>query len=72
MTINHYHHHDNGVGRLISKVWWLFCIAVVGWWGIVLITLYPWLLILVPLAVGASVGLAILCWTIFTSGPSKR
>ncbi len=45
MTYN-YHHHDHGLGRLLSRGFWTVVAFVIGWWFIVLVMSFPWIMLL--------------------------
>lgn len=53
-----YHHHDYGVGRLLSRWYWGFIIVMALWVVVVFLMTFPWIFIIGCSIVGACVLIA--------------
>jgi Flp pilus assembly protein TadB len=54
MTYN-YHHHDYGLGRTLSRAFWVCVALVVAWWVVVLVMSFPWILLICAIIIGAAI-----------------
>ena len=43
---NHYHHHNHGVGDLLSRIFWGFLIIMGLWVLVVFLMTWPWIFLL--------------------------
>jgi Flp pilus assembly protein TadB len=55
----HYHQHDYGVGRLLSRIFWWFAGIWFAWLLIVLVFAFPWIMLAVALILASGLVLAV-------------